>query len=115
MAIRVPQNRPVLKSVAQATNPSSGNVMADTGALRAGNYEFRIFPGASATAEFAVQRRNSANGANVGDVVVLYGAAGQTGGYVLTYSLEADERIRVVMNASLTGTAAVAINGERLG
>lgn len=116
MSARVLKNKPLLASVAQATDPTSGTVMADTGAVTAaGLYEFRIFPGASATAEFAVQRRNAANGANVGDVVVLYAAAGQTGGYILTYSLEVGERVRVVMNEAVTGSAAVAINGERLG
>jgi hypothetical protein len=102
-------------SVAEATNPTAGTVTADTGALPAGNYEVRVTVGASAAAQFLLQRRNAANGANVGDTVVLYAAAGQSGQYVFSFVLEASERVRVVMDDTLAaGTASCAINAEQL-
>lgn len=115
MAERVPKNPPILETGGELTNPADDAVVADTGALTAGIYEFRVGCGATAAAHFAVQRRNAANGANVGDVVILYAAAGQTGMYPLTYKLEEGERVRVIMDDALTGGASVFINGEKLG
>lgn len=114
MARREFGNPPVLDSVAEATNPAGAQVMADTGALDAGVYEARIIVGGSVAGQYRVERRNAANGANVGDTVVLYGAAAQSGQYALTYILEASERIRIVMDDALTGVAACAIQVERL-
>lgn len=107
-------NKAVFKSVAEATNPTTGTVMADSGALTAGNYVVGVIVGQSAVARYTVQRRNAANGANVGDTLVLYGAAGQSGQYQLRTPLEAGERIRVVMTADLTGTSSVLVNTEKL-
>lgn len=98
----------------EQTNPIDSALMADTGALSAGSYEMLITIGASAAAHFAVQRRNSANDGNVGDVPIVYGPAGQSGQYRFLFKLEASERVRVIMDDALTGTAAVSINAERL-
>jgi hypothetical protein len=107
-------NAPIFNSVAEATNPASGAVMADTGAVAfRGLYDVRVIIGASATATFDVQRRNAANNANVGSVVTLYAAAGQSSEFILTYALDVGERIRVVMHASLTGTSTCAIQIEQ--
>jgi hypothetical protein len=102
-------------SAAEATNPVAGTVMADTTALPAGNYDVRVTVGASATAQFRLEHRNAANDANVGDTVVLYGAAGQSGQYVFSVVLETGERVRVVMDDTLAaGLASAAINAEQL-
>lgn len=115
MAERVPKNKPILASEGETTNPLDSAVVADTGALNAGIYEFRIYIGATAAAHFMVQRRNAANGANVGVTPVFYAAAGQTGCYPLTITLEDGERVRVILDDALTGDCAVTINGEKLG
>jgi len=96
----------------EQTNPADDALMADTGALAAGSYEVIATIGASASAHFALQRRNADNDENVGDVPVLYGPAGQSGQYRFLYRVEAGERLRVVMDDSLTGTASVALNVE---
>lgn len=115
MAEYVPRNKPFVETAGETTNPADNAVVADTGALNEGIYEFRIFFGATAAAHFAVQRRNAANGANVGDVPIIYAAAGQTGCYPFRLSLEAGERVRVTMDDALTGDASCIINGEKLG
>lgn len=114
MAGRALGNKPLIKSEGEKTNPALNLLMADTGALAAGTWELRFTVGASAAADFQIQRRNAANTANVGDVVILKGPAGQSGQYIFTFHLEVNERVRVVMDDALTGTAAVAINGEKL-
>lgn len=99
----------------ELTNPSDDALTADTGALPyTGHYEFLITIGASAAAHFQVQRRNAANGANVGAVPIIYGPAGQSGQYRVWVSIAAGERVRVVMDDALTGTCAVTINGMQL-
>lgn len=114
MAYRDYGNKPTLDAGAKETNPDTTDVMADSGALSAGIYDVRVIIGASAAAIFQVERRNADNDASVGDVVILYCAAGQSAQFALPYVLEEGERVRVMMNANLTGTAAAAINVERL-
>jgi len=97
----------------EQTDPADDALMADTGALAAGNYEFVVTVGGSAAGDFAVQRRNAANNANVGTPVVIKGPAGQSGQYRYMTTLEAGERVRIVMDDALEGTAAAALNGER--
>ena len=95
----------------EQTNPADDALMADTGALAyAGTYEVLVTIGASAAAHFQVQRRNAANAANVGSVPIAYGPAGQSGQYRFFFNIAAGERLRVVMDDALTGTAAVTIN-----
>lgn len=99
-------------SEGELTNPADDALCADTGAVAfSGVYEFLVTIGASAAAHFQVQRRNAANGANVGAVPIAYGPAGQSGQYRFFFNLVAGERVRVVMDDALTGTVAVSING----
>jgi hypothetical protein len=114
MALRQPYAPPILGSVAIATNPSSGTVMADTGAVgHDGNYEIRIILSQSAAAVYSLARRNLANGADISPTpIVLYGAAGQSSQYALMVPLLTGERVRVTMGASLTGQSQVAIQAE---
>lgn len=114
MATRDVGNIPVLVGGGYKTDPDTAVVMADTTALPCGIYEIRIVAGADATAVFQVQRRNAANGANVGVAPVLFAAAGQSAQYVLTFNLETNERVRVMMYATLGGHADVSMQYERL-
>ncbi len=104
-----------LDASVKTTNPTTSDILADTGALAAGMYEARVLVGASAAAIFAVQRRNAANDANVGDVVVIYCGAGVSVQHPLRMQIEPNERIRVTMEANLTGTGAAAIMAQRCG
>lgn len=108
---------PIVGPVTAGTqvNPDTTVVMADTTALVAGRYEVRVAMSASAAATFAIQRRDAANSANVGNVVVKRLAAGACAQFVYTFTIEASERVRVMMAASLTGSAEADIQVEKLG
>jgi hypothetical protein len=102
------------------TNPTTATVMADTGAITAGGvhstslaFEFVVTCWASVVATFSVQRRNAANDANVGNVATIRIPADMAGQYRFLYTLVSGERLRVVPQANITGTAAVTINGEQ--
>lgn len=116
--------------VATATNPSSAQVMADTGPLGAaktkddtttayyggeGLYEILVSASASAAAVFTLQRRNTANGANVGDTFTFRVPAGATTAIPFRLEAASGERFRVVMGAALTGDAEASIIAQRVG
>lgn len=113
MADRALGNAALTDTQGQKTNPTTSTVLADTGAVPlAGLYDLSLLLGASAAAEFAVQVRNAANDTTV-TTYVVYGAAGQTGQYLMrAVRLDLGQRVRVVMNATLTGTAAAVVNAE---
>lgn len=114
MADFAPGNAPILNSAGEQTNPTTATVLADTGAVPYGGYyEARVIVSADATAQFDVQRRNAANGANVGSVVTFYCPANDSRQIVLLYTLEAGERIRVMVNQNLTGVAVATVQVEQ--
>lgn len=106
-------NAIVFESAGQLTNPSAGDVAADTGALAAGTYELRYVVGGSVASISTINRRNAANGAAVGDQPLIYAAAGASQTGRLTMTLETDERVRITVGA-LTGTYCALITAERL-
>ena len=101
-------------SEGELTDPTADTLTADTGAVAlGGNYECIVTCGGSAAADFRLERRNTANDADVGDTVVIKGPAGQSGQYRFLLRIDAGERVRVVMDDNLTGTASVALNLEK--
>jgi len=104
-----------LAASADETDPTTSTILADTGALPGGIYEVRVTLGASAAAKFAVQRRNAANDATVGDVIIIYCAANVAVVHPLKYALEPNERVRVTMATNLTGTGVAAVIAQRCG
>jgi hypothetical protein len=113
-------NYPIVRdSQGEQTNPTTATVMADTGELDAeegggGIYEALVVLSASATAKFQVEVRNAANGATVGDAHIVYAAANTPVAIPFRFEIERDQRIRVMMNANLTGTAAVNLVAQRV-
>jgi hypothetical protein len=101
-------------SAGKVTNPTTAEVMADTGALPGALYEVRIMVGCSAAATFNVQHRNAANDGNVSDTVIIRAAAGQTGEYILKYALVKNERIRVLPEANITGLGEVTLQAIKV-
>lgn len=124
MAFRAANFPVIIDSQGESTNPVATTVMADTGALTSGTggytltgggvYEVLVVASATALAEFAVQRRNAANGANVGDVQIFYVAASGCVSVPFRFEAENGERFRVVMNANLTGDAVANITAQRV-
>lgn len=118
-----------IDQVATATNPTSGTVMADTAQLGyaktkddtttayyggEGLYEVLVTASASAAAVFTLQRRNTANDANVGDTLTFRVAAGSTVSVPFRLEARSGERFRVVMGANLTGDAEASITAQRV-
>lgn len=114
MAERSASYAPVLNSSSPQTNPTTSTVLADTGALPAALYEARVTCGCTVAAIFQIQRRDTSNGSNVGSVIYIRAAAGQTGEYVFKYELNSNERIRVLPAANITGDAEASVSVERM-
>lgn len=106
--------QPIRDSVGETTNPGSGAIMADTAALPGGIYQVIAISSATATAEFSLQRRNAANSATIGDVHIWYVPANNTVALPFIVDVEKDERIRIVMNAALTGDAVASVIVQRI-
>jgi hypothetical protein len=115
MAWRTTGNPPIgPESEGSLTNPSANDLVADTGAVPfSGIYEARIGVGASGACKFLVQRRNTANDDNVGDVLTLR-ANTSSAQFVYTYTLAASQRLRVLVGENFTGTAEAIIEIEQL-
>lgn len=113
-------NYPIIRdSQGEQTNPDTTTVMADTGAITAaqgggGIYEALVIASASAAAEFVVQVRNTANSGNTGDVHIFYAPAGSPVAVPLRFEITLSERVRVMMNAALTGDAVASIFLQRV-
>ena len=107
----------VIDSTGLQTDPTAaGAALADSGNLTPGMYEARVTLSASANAQFSVEHRNVADGANLDDPAVINIIAGSSGQYVFEFTVnESGESFRVKMNANLTGTAAAHIGVKRVG
>jgi hypothetical protein len=101
-------------SAGKQTNPTTADVLADTGAIPSALYDVRVLVGCSAAATFNIQHRNAANDGNVSDTVLIRAAAGQTGEYIFKYALNTNERIRVVPEANITGSAEATVQAIRI-
>lgn len=115
MVDRVRGETPNIKAGAAQpiTNPTTATDFGDTGDLLIGDYEVRVIAGASVAAIWELQRRNAADAANVApSPYVFYTPAGQSGEYVWTIRVDANESIRLRLNAGVTGTAAGQIQVE---
>jgi hypothetical protein len=100
MAVHAEANPPVWHSEGVVTNPNgTSNFAVDTGAQAAGIYECLLIVGGVPATAWTVQRRNAANGANVGDTITIYTPADSTAQYVFEVELETSERIRVLPSA----------------
>jgi hypothetical protein len=80
-----------------------------------GVYDVEVYGAATATCEMALQVRNAANDANVGDAHVFYVGANATVRLSVPLEVEGGQRIRVVANANLTGDAVASVFAKRVG
>ena len=109
----------VRDSAGEQTNPTTSTVMADTGhrALFTGGtgfYEVLCAASTTANAQFQLEVRNRANDATVGDAHVFYCPANQTVAVPFRVQLESEQRLRIMMNANLTGDAAATVVAQRV-
>ena len=109
-------NYPVTRAtVAEATNPSDNDVMADTGALPGGIYEVLCnMSCATAIAKVHVAQRNVDNDADVG-AEMHFNIPQDSGRDVpLRFELEKNQRVVIRMAAAQTGTTACNITAQRV-
>lgn len=111
-------NRPIVSTQAEATNPTTGTILAEITGLAADLYEARILCGASTLATMLIEQclssglgstalRSSGGNGELG-VRTVYTPVQQTAQYMLRFNATAGDRIRVRTSA-LTGTAAATI------
>lgn len=106
---------PIIDSQAESTNPTTSTVLADTGAITApGVYEVLVCTSASANAQFVLQHRNAANGGNISDTAGFYTLANSGSEFRGRYFINYNERLRVLPDDNLTGTAFCTIYAWRV-
>lgn len=105
----------VFGSAGLITNPSTTSDFGDSGNLAAGVWGVRVIAGGSVAAIWELQRRNAGDTANVSPSPYdFYTPAGQSGEYIWTVEVVADESIRLRLQAGVTGTAAGQIQLAKL-
>lgn len=98
---------------ALVTNPASGTIITDTGALAtAGLYEFEIQILSSVAAVHDVIHRNAANNANIN--FLRFGAAANASFTAKRFfNVAANERVRIESPSAVTGDLQASISGFR--
>ena len=87
------------------TNPAIDAILADSGAIAAGGVtEATIILGGNVAAVCTIEQRNAANSANVNTQVIACAAGSVEQVKLPGVSLAANERIRVRLNAAVTGS-----------
>lgn len=114
MSIRQSNEKPVHDSQGVQTNPTTSDVMADTGQLPPGVYELVFMASTDADARMQVEHRNAGNTGNTSDVSAFRVPANQTITGLLRFFVNKNERIRIMMTANLTGHAEASVNAQRI-
>lgn len=85
-------------------NPTTGTILADTGQLAAGIYDFLFMIDGTGAAPFFLQHRNAANDADINYYVVHNSAAGLfLSLHVFGFKMAANERMRIAPANDLVG------------
>jgi len=108
-----PTNTIGFNSAGEQTNPTTATVLATTGSKPHGRYICWVTISSTVAAQFDVQHRNAADGGNI-EVATVYVPLNDSRQYVFGFVLEADERVRIVPNANITGDAVAVINWQRI-
>lgn len=89
------------------TNPTNGDVLVDTGAIKAGYYLIGVLASASVALVYDLQLRNAANDANVKSQRRRFGTTDSTLNDDMLLpnkiSVEQNQRLRCVLVGSITG------------
>ncbi len=92
-----------------ATNPTTGTVLVDTGALGAGEYLVAFSGGGTVSWTYDAQHRNAANDANI-DAQRRYCAAGNEDFiFPCKLTVAANQRFRAVLVGNITGDVQMSI------
>jgi len=90
------------------TNPVIDTILADTAGVN-GNGSLKVILGASVATIATIEQRNAANTANVNAQVVAVPANGVLCIELLGIPFAASERLRVRLNAAITGSCQASI------
>jgi hypothetical protein len=101
-------------SAGDGVNPTTATVLATMGAnLPAGRYIVWVTLETTANAMFDIQHRNSTDAGNIEVAQMRCPANDSRQGY-FAFVLDANERVRVVPSANITGNAGATINWQRI-
>ena len=85
------------------TTPLAGTVLADTGEMVGQPYALRVIVSANVSASVKLQHRNAENNANAEEELVIDVLGSSPVALSFTFTLENDERVRVVTTATVAG------------
>ena len=90
-------------------NPAAGAVLADSGALAAGQTEVTVIFGGNIAAVATIEHRNAANTANLNSQVIACLANDVIQAKLPGVPIAASERIRVTLNATIVGSVQASV------
>lgn len=91
-------------------NPTINLLLADTGQLAAGIYDFDVLFDAGMLSAGRLQHRNAANSANIKEHMIVTAASLlHSPSYIRGRKVAANERLRVICYANYTGLISVSI------
>lgn len=94
----------------EQTNPTTSVIMANLGEVPAGLYEVLVIASASANAKFQVEQKDIKTGISYVNPKIFYIPANNPAEFRTFVRITAPGvKLRVMMNTSLTGTAAVTL------
>lgn len=106
---------PVTVCGVRTTDPLAAAVLVDSGALVAGNYDVRVMASADAAAVLQIEHRNAANSGSAAETPAIFDI-GASNPVELVWRVAANknERVRVAMQANLTGHISASIQAFRV-
>lgn len=115
MSELIPGEVPIWYTDGATSNPTSSVVLADTGAIATlGTYLARVAISTDAAGAINVQLRNAANNDNSKEMR-RYLAANANLDFIWPFRVDtANQRLRVIPNATITGNLSASIDLEKL-
>ena len=121
MAILAPHNPQIWSTQTTATNPSTTTIIAEVESSvmlssRGGNVNCYAYLGASTAASWWIEQCLSTGlgSTAIRKQVIVATATGQTSQFLFKFTLEDNDRIRVRLGSTFTGTADASLAVERL-
>lgn len=109
-------NPPLQSTQAASSDPSTSTLIAEIQGLKDAYYEVRWAVGASTGALFRLEHALSSGLGSTGirDQTMVFTGSNQTSEFIFGYKAETDDRFRVLVNSSFTGSVAGKISAEIL-
>jgi len=115
-------NPPITSTTGLVSNPSTATLCAELDSTQLGTKDFngsqskkymvRWIVGCSTTALFQLEQANSTDLAASTNVIFVYGGTALSAEFVSAVDLNRNDRLRIRVNSSFTGTVAATIQAE---